>query len=97
MIPLYGGFGAAIATVISYVIVSAVRVADVRKKIHLKIQWERVSVQIVLVILMAVFETFVEIKGMYFLEAMCLLGIVLSDVKLIKNIFNSLVLKRSEE
>lgn len=86
LIPLYGGFGAAIATVISYVIVSAVRVTDVRKKIHLKIQWERVSVQIVLVILMAVFETFVEIKGMYFLEAMCLLGIVLSDVKLIKNI-----------
>ena len=31
LIPIYGGFGAAIATVISYIVVTIVRVIDVRK------------------------------------------------------------------
>ena len=32
LIPIYGGFGAAIATVISYIVVTIVRVIDVRKR-----------------------------------------------------------------
>ena len=97
LIPIYGGFGAAIATVISYIVVTIVRVIDVRKKVRLDIQWWRVFVQIFMVILMMFFETFVQVKWVYIFEMICLLSIVLSDSKLIKHTLNIIKLRRCEK
>ena len=97
LIPIYGGFGAAIATVISYIVVTIVRVIDVRKKVRLDIQWWRVFVQIIMVILMMFFETFVQVKWVYIFEMICLLSIVLSDSKLIKHTLNIIKLRRCEK
>ena len=79
LIPFYGEVGAAIATVISYIVVTVVRVIDLRKKVQLDVQWWRVFVQIVIVMMMMVFETFIQVKWVYIFEMMCLISIVLSD------------------
>ena len=96
LIPTYGGFGAAVATVISYIIVTVIRVIDVRKKIHLNIQWWRVFLQIVMVIIMMIFETFAQIKHVYMWEIICLFIIILSDLKLIKLVLNIFKRRRCE-
>ena len=94
LIPIYGGFGAAIATTISYIIVTIIRIVDVRKKVYLNIQWWRVFLQIVMVIIMMIFETFIQIKEMFTLRIICLLIIILSDYKLIKKLLNLLKSRR---
>lgn len=97
LIPTYGGFGAAIATVMSYIIVTVVRVIDVRNKIHLNIQWWRVFLQIVMVIMMMIFETFIQIEYIYILEIICLFIIILSDLKLVKRVLNIFKRRRCEK
>lgn len=97
LIPFYGEVGAAIATVISYIVVTVVRVIDLRKKVQLDVQWWRVFVQIVIVMMMMVFETFIQVKWVYIFEMMCLISIVLSDLEFIKYIINILKLRRCKK
>lgn len=94
LIPIYGGFGAAIATTISYIVVTIIRIVDVSKKVYLNIQWWRVFLQIVMVIIMMIFEMFIQIKEMFILRIICLLIIILSDYKLIKKLLNLLKSRR---
>lgn len=86
LIPAYGGFGAAVATVMSYIVVTVIRVIDVKKRINLCIQWWRVAIQIAMIVKMMIFETFLQNGWGIIVEVMCLLGIILSDLKLIGKI-----------
>lgn len=91
LIPISGGLGAAIATVISYIIVAAIRVVDVRKKIEFSIGWKRVGTQLIALTAMVLIETYINANWSYAIEIVCIVVIVLSDFRLLKYIFRKLM------
>lgn len=93
LIPFCGGLGAALATVVSYIAVTVIRVIDIRKKIPLDIQWKRVFLQIFLVIVIMILESFVHNNLAWSFEIFCLAIIVFSDFNLIKQVFNAFNLR----
>lgn len=80
--------GAALATVVSYIAVTVTRVIDIRKKIPLDIQGKRVFLQIFLVTVMMILESFVHNNLAWSIEILCLAIIAFSDFNLIKQVFN---------
>lgn len=93
LIPFCGGLGAALATVVSYIAVTVIRVIDIRKKIPLDIQWKRVFLQIFLVTVIMILESFVHNNLAWSFEILCLAIIVFSDFNLIKQVFNAFNLR----
>lgn len=85
--------GAALATVVSYIAVTVIRVIDIRKKIPLDIQGKRVFLQIFLVTVIMILESFVHNNLAWSFEILCLAIIVFSDFNLIKQVFNAFNLR----
>lgn len=50
LIPYYGGFGAALATVISYVVIMIIRIIDITKKLGIRIERTALMTQIILLL-----------------------------------------------
>lgn len=80
LIPILGGIGAAIATVISYFIIMLIRIVDVRKFIELRVNYRTVSVQFVLLIISAIVSC-MEYRVTSMISLMCMVLIILTEYK----------------
>ncbi len=94
LIPKYGGFGAAIATAVSYMLVTAIRVWDVRKKIELDINWKKTALQMIPLICMTICSSFIESSITYIIAVVCTMLIVISDVNIVIEIVKKNLLRR---
>lgn len=88
LIPLFSAYGAAIATVLSYFIVTIIRVVDINKKIELDIMWYRFFLQIFIITVMVLFEIIVKTEWAYCVNFVCFICIIFSDMKLLSKLLN---------
>ncbi|MBR4575091.1 MAG: polysaccharide biosynthesis C-terminal domain-containing protein [Lachnospiraceae bacterium] len=89
LIPLFGGFGAAIATTVSYYLITVIRMVDINRMIDLDINYKRLILQFILVVLSAVSSCF-EGTSSIVIPICCFSLIILSDHKLLKQGFDIL-------
>ena len=94
LIPPYAGIGAAMATLVSYIIVTVIRVIDITKKIYLNINWIRIFIQIFVLMLIMMLETFFHFEFVSVFEMLCLIFIVLSDLEFVKKVVNVFLFRR---
>lgn len=95
LIPWYEGLGAAIATVISYIIVVIIRVYDIEKKIPIKIDWFKAMVQIGCLIILAISSSFAfsaEFYPNYLINCILVTIILFSDLKIINLGYKKIIL-----
>lgn len=95
LIPWYEGLGAAIATVISYIIVVIIRVYDIEKKIPIKIDWFKAMVQIGCLIILAISSSLAfsaEFYPNYLINCILVIIILFSDLKIINLGYKKIIL-----
>ena len=83
LIPSIGGMGAAIATVISYLVIMVIRMADVKKIVEIDINPRKFVLQFFLLgiaVVMGCLESWVS----FIIPVCCFIGIISSDYRLIK-------------
>lgn len=82
LIPRYGGIGAAIATVICYLVILIIRMVDIKKKIELEINYRRFFLQFVVLSVLVVLECY---EGIAIMVCSLLLFILIccSDIEMI--------------
>ncbi|MDO5432580.1 polysaccharide biosynthesis C-terminal domain-containing protein [Eubacterium sp.] len=84
LIPVYGGIGAAVATVISYVIITTLRIVDVTKRIGPIADYKRLLVQFSLLFVITYITTATESIISYLLGVLCLFIIIALDYDTLK-------------
>lgn len=78
MIPLWGVYGAAVATAISYVVLFAVRVIDTRRILPLRYEWGKIlGAMVLLLIQCATFAINPGVLLTYMIAAVAFLGVIL--------------------
>lgn len=85
LIPVYGGFGAAIATAISYGTISLIRFCDIKKRIDIELNYRKILIQLILLILLTVLSMSDLFVITYIWGIFSILIIVFLDYNLIKN------------
>ena len=87
LIPLVGIWGAVIGTVVAYFFVAIYRMIDVRRYIHIKIDWKNFTINHIIIVLQAVFVS-MDLYGYAFsLVAIVFFAISNQDnLKLVRNI-----------
>lgn len=95
LIPLYGGFGAAVATAISYGTISLIRFFDLKKRINIVLNYPRIIMQLVILVLLTVLSMSDYYIATYIFGLFAIIIIIFLDFELINNIFKKLIkLKR---
>lgn len=81
LIPKYGAFGAAYATLASYTIVLIVRMIDITKKIEISIRLKKMIIEFILLLIMMVTEIYLKNVYMLIFVFMIILCVELVDRK----------------
>lgn len=92
LIPHFGGFGAAIATAISYFTIMIIRIINIKQLIDINIEYKRLGVQVVLLTTASIVACFSG-RLPYLASFICLIFVFLSDIKLIQKLLTMIILR----
>ena len=92
LIPIFGGLGAAIATVTSYFIIMLIRMVDVQKFIELEVNYRNMSLQLVLLVISAVVAC-MKYRFTIIISLICMVLIFLTEFNTIIVYSKRIVLK----
>lgn len=85
LIPQYGGFGAAFSTMVSYAIITIIRILDIDKRLCLKIDYTNLVIQIFVLIVLVFVGSIGDSIVYYLIEVLCAVMIIILN----KNILTS--------
>lgn len=94
--PSFGGKGAAFAMLISYGTVTLIRMLDIRKRIHIDILWNRLGLQMGLIIIYGVIASIFEGNLPYVIGIFIMMILVGSDRMILKTIWNLLPMRKKK-
>lgn len=86
LIPIIGGIGAAIATLVSYLVIVIIRIIDVRKKVALSINYSKFTMQIFLLTVEGLCAGLISSKISYLVCGVCMLAIMFFDYSFLKKL-----------
>ena len=90
LIPEFNGYGAAIATLVSYFSIWIFRIFDSRKIIQLNIEIKKDVVNYIIIIVMSVLMLAVSSKIKYLLLCVCIITMLINEKKFLSYLFSSL-------
>ena len=92
LIPFIGVWGAVIGTVVAYFFIAIYRTLDVRRYIHIKINWINFSINCLTVVVQAIFVS-LDLFGWFF-SIIAIVAFLINNKEIIKGILKTLKMKR---
>ena len=92
MIPFIGVWGAVIGTVVAYFFIAIYRTLDVKRYIHIKINWINFSINCLIVVVQAIFVS-LDLFGWFF-SIIAIVAFLINNKEIIKGILKTLKMKR---
>ena len=90
LIPLFNGYGAALATFISYLVIWIIRTKNIKKYIEMEIEHKRNIAVYILLIIMCIVTQAIQSVTVYFLDLAIIIIVVYLYRKTINNIINKI-------
>lgn len=90
LIPLFNGYGAALATFISYLVILIIRIKNIDKYIQLEIEHKLNIIMYILLIIMSIATQTVHSISIYFIDIVIIAIVMYLNKSTIKNILNKI-------
>lgn len=89
LVPYIGVKGALIASVVSYLVITMIRIIDTKKYVSIKINYFLLVIQFIIILIQAIVLTLGN-RYIQILSGICFISIVILNIHLIKNIFQQI-------